>query len=206
MISFKTASTLLATAAVLSLAPISNAEAALVSAASPTCSINDIINPTATACSGSWDGNDANQQTDVLAKLLADFGVNTGSGTWAFGGKSDDASNGPFTSNPNTSNTGLLTFDTAKTGYFAVALKASNSFSLYLLNGGTSGISSFDFNTKGTATNSKEKSQDLSHASLYTFAGSSTPVPTPALLPGLIGMGVAALRKRKGEAEESAEA
>lgn len=35
---------------------------------------------------------------------------------------------------------------------------------------------------------------------------SATAVPTPALLPGLIGMGVAALRKRKGEAEETAEA
>lgn len=35
---------------------------------------------------------------------------------------------------------------------------------------------------------------------------SATAVPTPALLPGLIGMGVAAMRKRKGEAEESAEA
>lgn len=35
---------------------------------------------------------------------------------------------------------------------------------------------------------------------------SATPVPTPALLPGLIGMGVAAMRKRKGEDEESAEA
>ncbi|PSR19095.1 hypothetical protein C8255_04085 [filamentous cyanobacterium CCP3] len=35
---------------------------------------------------------------------------------------------------------------------------------------------------------------------------SATAVPTPALLPGLIGMGLAALRKRKGEAEESAEA
>lgn len=30
-----------------------------------------------------------------------------------------------------------------------------------------------------------------------------TAVPTPALLPGLIGMGVAALRKRKGEASEA---
>ncbi len=29
----------------------------------------------------------------------------------------------------------------------------------------------------------------------------STPVPTPALLPGLVGMGVAALRKRKQETE-----
>ncbi len=35
---------------------------------------------------------------------------------------------------------------------------------------------------------------------------SATAVPTPALLPGLIGMGVAAMRKRKGEAEETAEA
>ena len=35
---------------------------------------------------------------------------------------------------------------------------------------------------------------------------SGTAVPTPALLPGLIGMGAAALRKRKGEGDESAEA
>lgn len=35
---------------------------------------------------------------------------------------------------------------------------------------------------------------------------SSTPIPTPALLPGLIGMGVAALRKRGQEEGESAEA
>lgn len=48
---------------------------------------------------------------------------------------------------------------------------------------------------------------------IFAFAGvggdpivppGNTEVPTPALLPGLIGMGVAALRKRKGE--ESAEA
>ncbi|TVP66099.1 MAG: PTPA-CTERM sorting domain-containing protein [Leptolyngbya sp. LCM1.Bin17] len=38
------------------------------------------------------------------------------------------------------------------------------------------------------------------------YGGRATPVPTPALLPGLIGMGVAALRKRKGEGDESAEA
>lgn len=34
--------------------------------------------------------------------------------------------------------------------------------------------------------------------------GDTTPIPTPALLPGLLGMGVAALRKRKGEATEEA--
>lgn len=36
----------------------------------------------------------------------------------------------------------------------------------------------------------------VSHISLYYREG-ITPVPTPALLPGLIGMGVASLRKRK---------
>jgi hypothetical protein len=35
-----------------------------------------------------------------------------------------------------------------------------------------------------------------------TFSGSITAVPTPALLPALLGMGVAALRKRKGEETE----
>lgn len=39
---------------------------------------------------------------------------------------------------------------------------------------------------------------------ISTGTGGPAEVPTPALLPGLIGMGVAALRKRKGE--ESAEA
>ncbi|MFH7244509.1 MAG: THxN family PEP-CTERM protein [Spirulina sp.] len=35
------------------------------------------------------------------------------------------------------------------------------------------------------------------------LVGQFTPVPTPALLPGLIGMGIAALRKRNGEADET---
>ncbi len=38
----------------------------------------------------------------------------------------------------------------------------------------------------------------------YATATETTPVPTPALLPGLVGMGVAALRKRKQETEAKA--
>lgn len=38
----------------------------------------------------------------------------------------------------------------------------------------------------------------------YTYDIEANPVPTPALLPGLIGMGVAAWRKRKGEMAEEA--
>ncbi|MBD1853965.1 PTPA-CTERM sorting domain-containing protein [Cyanobacteria bacterium FACHB-502] len=37
------------------------------------------------------------------------------------------------------------------------------------------------------------------------LASSAQPVPTPALLPGLIGMGIAALRKRKQEQKETVE-
>lgn len=36
--------------------------------------------------------------------------------------------------------------------------------------------------------------------------GEGTPIPTPALLPGLVGMGIAALRKRQGDAEVTADA
>jgi len=46
---------------------------------------------------------------------------------------------------------------------------------------------------------------DMSHITMYVPDGFE-PIPTPALLPGLIGMGAAALRKRKGEGDESAEA
>ncbi|MBW4582611.1 MAG: PTPA-CTERM sorting domain-containing protein [Tildeniella nuda ZEHNDER 1965/U140] len=38
-----------------------------------------------------------------------------------------------------------------------------------------------------------------------TFSGSITPVPTPALLPGLIALGVGVLRKRRVAAAEKAE-
>lgn len=40
----------------------------------------------------------------------------------------------------------------------------------------------------------------------YDYTSASTPIPTPALLPGLVGMGVAAIRKRKAEQKEAVEA
>lgn len=45
---------------------------------------------------------------------------------------------------------------------------------------------------------------EVSHVSLYYRTG--TPIPTPALLPGLIGMGLAAMRKKKQAAEVAQEA
>lgn len=39
----------------------------------------------------------------------------------------------------------------------------------------------------------------------YEVIGDSTPIPTPAMLPGLIGMGLGFMRKRKAEATEQAD-
>jgi hypothetical protein len=52
-----------------------------------------------------------------------------------------------------------------------------------------------------TATGSLSGSQ-TSRSSDFSLSLKATAVPTPALLPGLVGMGVAALRKRKGEGTE----
>jgi hypothetical protein len=173
--------------AVLALAGAS-AQAALTSAAPPTCAKTDVT-PNSSACSGSWAGNDANQQADVLAELnmlLPD--------TWTFAGKSDDPNNGPFTGNPEVT-MGTLTFDSPMSGNFAIALKASNSFSLYVWKG-VSNVASVDFSTAGTATNRNGMPQDLSHASLYVGT-----IPEPGtyalMFAGLAAVGFMARRRKQ---------
>jgi hypothetical protein len=54
------------------------------------------------------------------------------------------------------------------------------------------------------ATGASERNSSLKALFLdnVELKGSVAAVPTPALLPGLVGLGVAALRKRKGEAAE----
>ncbi|HEY9699679.1 MAG TPA: PTPA-CTERM sorting domain-containing protein [Trichocoleus sp.] len=51
-----------------------------------------------------------------------------------------------------------------------------------------------------------QKEAENFSASRWTATAIPAPVPTPALLPGLLGMGVAALRKRKNDRSEAAEA
>ena len=58
--------------------------------------------------------------------------------------------------------------------------------------------------TLTTVVDFNKKGQDAPSAFSGTFGATS--VPTPALLPGLVGMGVAALRKRKSEEETVEEA
>ena len=52
--------------------------------------------------------------------------------------------------------------------------------------------------------NKQGNDADVSHISLYYREGTTTEIPTPALLPGLIGMSVASLRKKKKQVAEIA--
>ncbi|MBD2260587.1 PTPA-CTERM sorting domain-containing protein [Pseudanabaena sp. FACHB-2040] len=95
------------------------------------------------------------------------------------------------------------------------SISAFSPFKLVDVNGddfdffATSAIFDADmrFNFKGFFGNGTQGVGQVAFTSLNnTFTGDFTAVPTPALLPGLIGMGVAALRKRKEGSEDSAEA
>ncbi|MBE9140720.1 PTPA-CTERM sorting domain-containing protein [Nodosilinea sp. LEGE 07088] len=56
-----------------------------------------------------------------------------------------------------------------------------------------------------TLSNFGVRYQSITGTSLGTSGtGKGTPIPTPALLPGLVGLGVAALRKRRNADEEVA--
>jgi hypothetical protein len=57
------------------------------------------------------------------------------------------------------------------------------------------------FNFNGNAN-----SRAVSHISIYYKPGSAEPIPTPAMLPGLIGLGVATWRKHRANAKEASEA
>jgi hypothetical protein len=179
-------------AATLSLAAM-GANAALTSAGTPICALTD-VSPGASACSGSWVGNDKNQQADVFAALNV-----MSAGTWINAGASDDAGNGPFTSN-SASNTGTLTFDSPVSGTFAVAVKAANNFSLYVWNN-VSNVALFDFSTAGVSVNTGGVPNGLSHASLYVKEGQVTVVPEPStyalVLAGLGMMGLVARRRAR---------
>lgn len=161
----------------------------------------------ALACSGSWDGNDVNQQAGVLATLASAFASFTGStGTWSYVGTTKAGeSSGPFSSVP-AAMTGTLILDAPIQGHFAVALKSSTNFSFYLYDGGPTGLGSIPFTTVGTSINRNMIEQRLSHASLYSYTlppthGTiTTPVPEPGtyalMLAGLGLVGYAVRRRR----------
>ena len=77
-----------------------------------------------------------------------------------------------------------------------------NSTAPTLFNFNWSGIDRLRFNSFGGVNAGYNGSG--THFALDNLTVNATPVPTPALLPGLIGLGLGVLRKRKAEAAEQA--
>jgi hypothetical protein len=176
----------------------------------------------ATECIGSYLSNFGTYSNDVtngdpsnLASKLLATGVFGGITDWTFDGKDDSTSSNPastlgFVANGLDATTGTFGFtsgiDWANTA-LAISLKAATRFSIYYIPKGTlaAGTTSINWNTLGVSVNPNNGNpRNLSHASVYfnQVATPPTAVPTPALLPGLIGLGVSALRsKRKAVAQ-----
>ncbi|MEP0914727.1 PTPA-CTERM sorting domain-containing protein [Leptolyngbya sp. GB1-A1] len=65
-----------------------------------------------------------------------------------------------------------------------------------------SGLNYFLITTGFDNSNAGRFDNTISGVGNISEIGNPQPIPTPALLPGLIGMGIATLRKRKGEAAQ----
>ena len=145
-----------------------------------TCSLSDTT-VHATKCSGSWAGNNKNQDADVYAELLGFTGI---------GGWSEVA--GDLSGSAGT--TGTFAINPTISGPFAIALKAANSFSLYFYDAGVTNLASLDFSTIGTSVNKQGMAQGLSHATLYTTSVSAVPEPAAWLLMLVGGLTLVARR------------
>ena len=131
-----------------------------------------------------------------MAFLDATWGATVG-GPFSYEGKSDDAGNGPFTSDPDVATNGTLTFDQAISGWFVIGLKAGNNHSYYLFHA-LSPITSLTFDsTAGVAVNRNGIPQDLSHANLYAVAPAIPEPETYALMmAGLAAVGFLSRRRK----------
>jgi len=96
------------------------------------------------------------------------------------------------------------TFDLPNGGFDPFGVVVNNVFTLLADLDGQSGSYTFLVNPGEEFGFGVLTTDNIGGAGFATISNFNvTPVPTPALLPGLIGMGVAALRKKQGEAEES---
>jgi hypothetical protein len=194
-----------------------DAQAPLVDQNSPDCAFAGIgsfnwgTNVSYVACFGNIAGNNVGNANPGAANTLT--GINNlwggaygpffdaGTSNFTTAGLSDG---GPFGS---MATLGTLTVSPFVSGYFVLALKQSNDFSLYLLNA-TANVTSINYSTAGVQNGATTA---LSHATLYRcntqLSDNCSPpdpniqVPEPgtfALLgAGLFGLGIVSRRRRQ---------
>ncbi|WP_254173979.1 PEP-CTERM sorting domain-containing protein [Planktothrix pseudagardhii] len=154
----------------------------------------------ATACKGSFVGNDTGAGNPLLTELngglfTTEFKSNQ-TVSWSYGGKSEEGEKGLFGFNAEyNKSSGDWGFDSTPTfNTFVVSLKSNTYYSAYLFKDydwskGLDGV----FSTIGVSTNKQGKAQALSHASLFV-ANVTTVTPPPAEIPEpatLVGLGLA---------------
>jgi PEP-CTERM motif len=121
-----------------------------------------------------------------------------GSQLFTLAGTTTDAS-GRFTANPGSVQWGELFLAAPQTGLFVLGLQGGGTYSLYLFDGGSTGLGSIEFDTRGiTQGFAGLAGPSLTQAALFTSA-----VPEPGtygfMLSGLLGLGLLAHRRRVAE-------
>lgn len=176
------------------------------SAASISCSSGSVTADgfgAATACAGSFSGNDTGEKSTLLSELNGGlFKDIVGDLSWSLFGKSDDNDMSFTASNDQTS--GVWSVLSAITGPFVISFKAGNSYSAYLFDAKTP-ITSGTFDTLGVSVNGRGNARDLSHASLFianvgpSDDGTSKDVPEPGSFAalGVVALGGLGVLKKK---------
>ncbi len=130
----------------------------------------------ATACKGSYSGNDTGAGAPLQSLLNGGLFEDTvGSGFWSLFGKSDEG--GLFANHDSSTGSWSLLGGAKLSGPFVISLKAGDAYSAYLFNNVGEVTSGF-FNTIGVSTSGNGTTgRDLSHASLFTFQSETVALP-----------------------------
>ncbi|NRR32730.1 PEP-CTERM sorting domain-containing protein [Oxalobacteraceae bacterium] len=140
-------------------------------------------------CAGAFSGNLGGTlsaaQIGQINAAFADQGFTYNSSMSYL--KSDVSGNGLFTDDGSDLS---LNFATAQTGLFVIGLKQSTYYSFYLVDGGSTGISTINVSSSGVFTGGN----GLSHA---IFVGAVPEANTYAMLLAGLGLVGVAVRRRK---------